>query len=1584
MVKESAERIQYIADYIASYKIKIEALNKNGLFDTATLYEVFAQGICEIWFGQKFFNLNSTRVNFPCVDLISKDAELYVQVSTKQDVPIKIKETLERIRDSKTNNLQGIKKLYFFVLSNSSINRVKDFSGESRIGNVNFNKAENLITTDIIVQRAKTDSEFQRKLFNFLYGENNSLIKIGDKFEKTIKISKILMNNNIDCLINDEYEIDRTKEITLILEECERFISVQGEAGSGKSALCKKMLEDEEFVLYARAEKISEARKLEDVWGLDIGKVVKYLTQRKLVIYIDALEFIADGAKTKIDLLQEIYETVKEYDNIFVITSCRSCDRTAFIKIENIYNIKKYNISFLSDDQIIKIAQKYKIVQDLWDAKSYVQLLRSPFYLNLIIRKIKDLKKIYDVDSFRNFIWTDVMCLKEKRLLNGVKHSDIRKAIEKIVFDRAKNFLVGIKREKIGEEIVSILESENIITSCADNTIRLKYDIFEDICFERFIDSLYDDCKNDYDVFFSNLEYLGRCIYRRYQIWVENKLFSKENREKFLYKLLEIDKLPENWKTQTIIGIVKSNFCSEFFEEYEHSISRNLLWVFVRLTNNFAFEASILNLKYENVYTKLKPIGMGRPCLINLIYKSGVYKDNKNKNHVLKLCSDYSQAFICNATNDFACRILQFYVEEKMKMFLIEKYCNIAEEINLCLLPIYRMAKNSRGWIKQFWADRIQGYLSNGRANRADEDILKYVLKNTVPALAQFLPKELCEIANTYWIKTPEYDKEDSYYSRSLLGGAKPFGLSRKADLYNSEYRNIYENAFLCTMVQNNCIVALEWIIGLTNYVANSIKVLSPKNVYDISVWESTPQEEKKFICNPDFWLAGIQEHTVHKLISDAIFLFTQMAIREINSKSNTKEIVVRFAEYIKSEILKKANNIIMLSVIAEIGRNCEQIIPGYSLFLASSIDLVILDSQKMMLLMPSPDKQLYENLILMSVGIPKLKDRYNIKMKGNDSLQDYVLKMQLLGGSYKKKAENILDYLYSTIPNQRENAMLHLQIQKMDLRNGTISQVDERTYVFTPEIKGNAKNIVEENSQSKFNIEKNTFQKIINDCNSLMANEKFELQECLNVIKQLQSLIEKSDVPGQLQNRLVMIIAYALAKYEMTSEKRSELCDIWIDGIESIFNNDSFAFEIGLVKVLYKQIEYKIEDVIKERLKRQMLDCLLYRGHQGIISQISDQLKEYLTQNEKLAKSLFNTIIGLSEDRMAYFLYNVSQLNKIGRVIDYKPNRGKPPIWVKDIFKENNIDLYQSKREEIIEKLLLQDSNKDLSNWNIEDCDIQTLCHISNCGLSFRNDDFKFVMEKLFPYVISIISTADHYHEYLDVYAIGEVTYFIKKALIKTDNISQLINMLFDSPDFAKMSSNAYELYEDISYYLLAVFFDAHNNAEVRIRCEKIIKCMEDKINYISDEDARNRLYSMLFLTPGSFHMDDWSEIRTEYSFKDKMFLSDIWSKYGWLHFKNLLYVIYQLHIKDLLPEVVVPLNISLKKLKRNLPRYDRKIKENEIIINEIITKLLLDFNDKIKSDKELTLAFEELLELLVEMDMEEAAVILDEFRVH
>lgn len=1063
-LKESAERIQYIVEYIVSYKAKIEALNKKGLFDTATLYEIFAQKICELWFGQKFLNLNIMKANYPYVDLISEDRDIVVQVSTTQNIPTKVKSTLEKIRDTKSKDLQKVKKLFFFVLANDSVGRVQDYTGLSRIGNIDFKREENLITSDDVIQKAKTDIEFQIALYDSLQNENDSLTQIADKFETAVMLSRALIKNNIDCSINNEYVIDRSKEIERIRNENLNFISIQGEAGSGKSALCRIMLENEELLLYARAEKFSEAQSLEDIWKLDLNKLIEYINQKKLTIYIDALEFIADSSKTKLDILQQMYEIAKGHNNIYIVNSCRTSDRSAFVKIENIYKIKRYDVSLLSNNQILDVAARYKIVQELWDAKCYMQLLRSPFYLNLIIKTIKDLKRIDDVDGFRNIIWDEVICLGGRKLPQGLTHSDIKRAVEKIVFDRAKGFRVGVRKGDIGKEVVDILLSENIVTQCSNDSIRLKYDIFEDICFERFIDEQYDDCKNDYDKFFSRIEPLGRCIYRRYQIWVENKLLSKGNREKFLFKLLETDRIPTNWKIQTIVGIVKSNFCSEFFEEYGKFLSGDLFWEFVRLTNNFAFEVSIRNLKYNNVYSKLKPIGMGRVCLINLIYDQELYKDNCNERLILKLCSDYSQGFLYNnSAIESACMILEFYVEQK-KLLNVNSL-HLDDELNECLLPIYRMAGKSKKWIKQFWSECISDYLYIKGTHWLNKNIIKYVLNNTVPALALYLPQELCEIADAYWIKNPEYNTQNIYSNLDFFDSTEEYGLSENAESYIFDYAHVTDNMFLNILIKYNWRVAFLWLINLTNYVADFMKNSSPKRTHEISVWDDSPENKKSFIYSTDFWLVGIQENRVNELIGDGIYLFTKMAIGKINDKNNDKKSIKEFSHYIKSEIIKKANNIMMLSVIAEIGRNCENVIPGYSLFLASSIELVMLDSKKISILSPSEEMHLYERLMFMASGIPSFDKRYDIEVSEDNSLQSMVIKSQLTNESLKYKAEKILDYLYSIIPNHGKYAQFHLQIQKMDLRNASMSCIDERTVAIIPEIRGNAK----KNCRGKF-----------------------------------------------------------------------------------------------------------------------------------------------------------------------------------------------------------------------------------------------------------------------------------------------------------------------------------------------------------------------------------------------------------------------------------------------------------------------------------------------------------------------------------
>ncbi|UKI28175.1 MAG: NB-ARC domain-containing protein [Clostridium sp.] len=51
-----------------------------------------------------------------------------------------------------------------------------------------------------------------------------------------------------------------------IKDDNNKFISIQGMAGSGKSVLCKKYLDDEKLVLFARAERFVEETHLNSIW----------------------------------------------------------------------------------------------------------------------------------------------------------------------------------------------------------------------------------------------------------------------------------------------------------------------------------------------------------------------------------------------------------------------------------------------------------------------------------------------------------------------------------------------------------------------------------------------------------------------------------------------------------------------------------------------------------------------------------------------------------------------------------------------------------------------------------------------------------------------------------------------------------------------------------------------------------------------------------------------------------------------------------------------------------------------------------------------------------------------------------------------------------------------------------------------------------------------------------------------------------------------------------------------------------------------------------------------------------------------
>lgn len=1523
----SNERMGFIIEYMYSYDEKIKMANKNGLFDAAKMFELFAIEVCNVWFGQKFSNLNDETATYPYVDLISENRELLVQVSTVQDVPTKIKTTLEKIRDSKDKKCSDLKNIVFFVLSNNSIDKVREYSGDNQIGSISFTIKDNLITTNDIITKAQNDLNFQKKLYKVLKDEYENFNINIRKFKGALELSNSGLKN-IEGLINGEYEIDRNEFLEKITKDNERYISIQGGAGSGKSVLCKKYVENEKLVLYARAERFLEESHIDDIWGCCIQDVLECINGKKLIFFIDALEFIADCAETKFELLQYLYDMAEEYQNVYIVTSCRTSDKNAFIKLETNFSIKIYEVGDITEDELALLMKQYPIIHKMYKTNSYVDLLKSPFYINLIVSNSMDIDNIGDENSLREYIWKNIICLEEKSRMYGILSNKVIETVEKIVFERARKFMLGIHKDDIDRDIMHALLSEGVIAQQGDY-IRLKYDIFEDICFEHYFDKAFDLCKGKYKTFYDEIENLGRCVYRRYQIWISNKMFIQVNRDKFLYSLTFSDEIPQSWKRQTEIGIVKSRFCDNYFEEQGSEIlEQGMLFDFVKNINLFAFEGELLHIRQESPQMKLSPIGNGRPCIIRLLKNEEIYKKNIiGRDDIVKLCLDYAKQEdkVAVIASD-ACAMMEYYVEYSLQESEQENYYKIIDEISSCLEALYRMADNSEEWLKKFFNTLINNYINGNRKSmRKSEDIMEWTLKN----------------------------------------------------------------AFLWNLFRLNFKVGFHWAIQFINRVILEYATNNPEYVIKIKVKISESNAIKEYWGNGNMWLAGIRDHNVPTLIGDVIFCLKEAIISSLEICKKDHEFTVAFANYVKETIYSKSNNIVLLTIIESIGMHFENELPGYALDLATSIELVHWDTTRYMLYKKNPTKELLERQILKTMGIPELKDRYELDKKCDLSIQEYVSHTQIYFDSMvQDKCYGILDYLYSIIKNDAENAQDYLQIQKMDMRGAKATKITDNIIMLEPQISGEAEKIVLR--QEEFNKPKQRLNAAIKKCNDNMVSGQIDLPSTLDAIKVILELMKDTDMAFQYENLLILLIASAINHQELENEKREKFCTIWINGIEKLFSNGSFLADTALMPVLLNQLENDVAIGIKNKIKKIVLDCLMYKGQHGVIDEMAKYVKRYLANHETLAQAVFNTIIKLSEDQMEHQKYNANYLkvSKKDKEFIFNPNMQPKLSGIDRYIKDDDGNCYTSREEEIIDRYLLQEESLEIDVFDMSNYDISTICYVANCGLNFTNESFRMVIHEILLCVIDIWKyTKRNYnaHEIFDVYQEHEIIELFQREMIQTqDDAKMAIDILFEEIDFTKFTTDTIEFYQDIFGNFLCEFLDSYVDSKRRNICKKKILYIEKKVNDIDEEYVRIQLYKSLMLSVTRYCTGDWSKIKTNYSYVDKQFLNKQFTKYGKYHIKELLRTIYQMHMDELLPEILISIRNSFQNAKSEVNKFKKSIREQEAIVQLIILKSFITYSDKIKQDQELIEAYEDILEILINLNYEQAAVILDEFRIH
>ena len=1273
----SADRMEFIIDYMSAYKQKIEMANKMGLLDSAKMFELFAEEICKLYYGVNFHNLNESTCNFPYFDLISDDEKILVQVSTVSDVHQKIKKTLENIRDDKKNRFAKINSVYFFVLQNDSIKNIKDYTGANQIGNISFIKENNLITTQDIINKAQNDLIFQEKLYSLIKIEFESFNEWARKLEDALDNSKNIGISNIETKINDEYVIDRHELIEKMRKDNAKFISVQGREGVGKTVICKKFIEDENMVLYARAERFLEETHLEKIWNLDIRRILECLNGKKIIFFIDALEFIADASKTKFDLLESLYNVVQKYENAYIITSCRTSDKNAFIKIESKYNIVDYDVNEISECELKDLEKQYPLIKKMSQDKKYESLLKTPFYINIMIKNSVDIDNITDINKFREYIWNNIICLKNNENKYKINLKDIEDAINKIVFDRAQKFTLGIKETDIDSRILNVLETEGIITYNNEG-IRLKYDIYEDICFENFFDNTYCDCKGKYQYFYKNIEKIGRCVYRRYQIWIANKLLAKENRDKFIYNLIFDNEISEEWKKQTEIGIVKSNYSNSFFEENEMEIlEKGLLLEFIDIINLYSYDAKIVN--YEDFSdVQLIPVGAGRENIISIVEKNNIYcKNIINKNKIVKLCLDYiEQRKQKESIAKKICTIMQFYIEESFK----EETFNILDEINKCLIVTFKLSNYCKAWLNTFFGKIIEYY--NGtdtNKRRIAKKIIEFIIKNSWPQLTVNFPEKLCDMASMIWKK----EKEDNrfYYIED-----NPYGLR---DDYDHLYPNVKNNIFLWNIFRNNFWKGLDWAIKFVNECVEKYARNYPENLMKIKlIFIDENNIQREYYGNPNMWMGCTEDHYVHNLLSDIVYNIKEAMINYIDKNIFDKD-TLKFLEYIRSKIYKESNNILLLTVLESIGMHYQNEFPGYALDLISSIDIVEWDISRYATYLSNPQLEMLKKQIFQKAGIPGIKNRYSKDSKCNISIEQYAQNIQINGDSkIIEKCYKILDYLYSIVNNDEENASKYLQIQKMDFRNAKVTQLDNNIISIEANVTGEAKKVTERHEENKL-ISNDLILKL-NQYNEDLKEKKDCSQLLVNLIDEFITVKNKDSIRTLgLEKIIIGMISIILHKDNVPIEKKNDYCIYWIEGIEQILKNKSFEFETSLISNLIEQLYIDIPIETKNRIKIIVLKFVNESGYDGIINSIKEEIIKYLRKDSELSNSIFNTIIELSKDEMEHQKFNAKYIKQRNNDFKFIPNK-IPKLKGVDIhIKQEKEKEYKSHRIGIIENYL-------------------------------------------------------------------------------------------------------------------------------------------------------------------------------------------------------------------------------------------------------------------------------------------------------
>lgn len=827
-----------------------------------------------------------------------------------------------------------------------------------------------------------------------------------------------------------------------------QFLFIDGEAGSGKSAYAKQILEtlDDTCIISFAADQFLKSSLINTLHEINVDLSIEEIFNEfeefsNKLIYIDSFEKLLEGDA---ESFRELIAVLKENKDIKLIVSCRSYALETlkfnyFDKQLLKNNSAIINVPQLNDEELQYFVEKIPALDSIVQNANLAEIIRTPKYLSLAEKLItasdEDLS-IIDVVEFKKQLWKNIVGGS-----NAPFEEERQNTFVSIAVKRAKNLTLLTTANEFDSETVYRLKSDGVLFE-ENNLYAPSHDIFEDWGLIKYVNCLKID-NPKIDVFYSSLTN-EPALRRGFRLWVESKI---EESESWIYNFV-IDtinnvSIENHWKDEVLISIIKSDLCDKFFSEHKDELLEDDLKLLRRVIHLLKISGKDFN---------QSPNDKGWDVVIKFLFEN-VNELTEIHTQILRLLYDWENIlYVGEITNKETPKYVGKLVNTILNNF--EEgvdWMNAGESNSLTekgIQLLYNLSEYIPEEIKVlldnlFIKNKDEDYDIRNKKDKQIEYALSYFHTGTLP---RCFPEELIALANLKW----KYKKVKSTsrfgFEHSESGIQHHFGITNKHDFkYFPE--SAYQT-FVYKFLNSNPWKALDFIIDFTNHCAENYvnSNFLKDNEYLISADDRTAidilynQKTYSIYGSNYLWLINRGGQITVPDLLQSVVVALEKYLYELGQIESEKidEIIQLFFD----KIYTKSNSVILISVLSSIAMAYPKKVGDKLLPLISDKNFFDWDRNRWL----SDQKDYALGGIFDSYSKICTQERQDAlkwehRKKYYRGLTGFLIEYQVLYGNFNGKLFEMFDYMESK--HDKEDVYFLKLLSEIDGRKQKVEEIE-------------------------------------------------------------------------------------------------------------------------------------------------------------------------------------------------------------------------------------------------------------------------------------------------------------------------------------------------------------------------------------------------------------------------------------------------------------------------------------------------------------------------------------------------------------